>query len=120
MLGTILAVESLMKGDKIMPSQAGRQRPVLAVRATFEESRLAAACLATAYEQAVPVRRRTAPAPRPSTSHDQAGHSRDDPDLALRVIAHVGGRLRDAYDLHALPDARPRGLHSGAPGDGQS
>ncbi len=33
---------------------------------------------------------------------------RDDPDLALRVIAHVGGRLRDAYDLHALPDARAR------------
>ncbi len=33
---------------------------------------------------------------------------RDDPDLALRVIALVGGRLRDAYDLHALPDARAR------------
>ncbi len=33
---------------------------------------------------------------------------RDDPDLALRVLAHVGGRLRDAYDLHALPDARAR------------
>jgi len=33
---------------------------------------------------------------------------RDDPDLALRVIAHVGGRLRDAYDLHALPDASAR------------
>ena len=76
MLGNILAMESLMKGDKITPSQAGRQRPVLAVHTTFEESRLAATCLATAYEQAVPVRRRTATATRPSTSHDQAGHTR--------------------------------------------
>ncbi len=33
---------------------------------------------------------------------------RDDPDLALRVIAHVGGRLRDAYDLLTLPDASAR------------
>jgi len=76
MLGNILAMESLVKGDKITPSHAGRQRPVLAVRATFEESRLAATCLATAYEQAVPVRRRSAAATRSSTSHDQAGHTR--------------------------------------------
>ncbi len=31
---------------------------------------------------------------------------RDDPDLALRVFALVGGRLRDAYGLLTLPDAR--------------
>ncbi len=50
MLGNILAVESLMKEGKITPLRTGRQRPVLAVRATFEESRLAATCLVTAYE----------------------------------------------------------------------
>ncbi len=33
---------------------------------------------------------------------------RVDPDLALRVIALVGGRLREAYDVHTLPDARAR------------
>ncbi len=76
MLGNILAVESLMKRDKITPSRTKRQRPVLAVRATFEESRLAATCLVTAYEQAVPVRRRSATATRPSTSRDQARHTR--------------------------------------------
>lgn len=76
MLGNILAVERLMKEGKIMPSHAGRQRPVLTVRATFEESRLAATCLTTAYEQAVPVRRRSATATHPSTSREQAGHAR--------------------------------------------
>ena len=45
---------------------------------------------------------------------------RDDPDLALRVIALAGGRLREAYGLLTLPDARPRGLHPGAPGHDQS
>ena len=49
MLGNILAVESLMKEDKITPSHVGRQRLVLAVRATFEESRLAATWLATVW-----------------------------------------------------------------------
>jgi len=76
MLGNILAVESLMKRDKITPSPTGRQRPVLAVRATFEESRLAATCLSTAYEQAMPVRRRIATATRPSTSCDHAARPR--------------------------------------------
>ena len=76
MLGNIPAVESLMKGGKITPLRTGRQRPVLMVRATFEESRLAATDLVTAYEQAVPVRRRSATATRPSTSHDQARHTR--------------------------------------------
>jgi len=33
---------------------------------------------------------------------------RDDPDLALRVIALAGGRLREAYGLLTLPDARAR------------
>jgi len=72
MLGNILAVESLMKGDKITPLRTGRQRPVLVVRATFEESRLTATYLATAYEQAVPVRHRIGATPHPSASHDQA------------------------------------------------
>ncbi len=68
MLGNILAVESLMKGGKITPLRTGRQRPVLAVRATFEESRLAAACLVTAYEQVAPVTRRMTTAVHPSAS----------------------------------------------------
>ena len=74
MLGNILAGESLMKGDKITPPRMGRQRPVLMVRATFEESRLAATCLSTAYEQAVPVRRRMPSRARSSMSGVQAGH----------------------------------------------
>jgi len=72
MLGNILAVESLMKRDKITPARTGRQRPVLVVRATFEESRVAGACLATAYEQVMPIRHRIATTPRPSASRDQA------------------------------------------------
>jgi len=75
MLGNIPAVESLMKGDKITPPRTGRQRPVLVVHATFEESRLAATYLATAYEQAVPVRHRSATSARLSTSSAQAGHT---------------------------------------------
>ncbi len=75
MLGNIPAVESLMKGDKITPPRTGRQRPVLMVRATFEESRLAATDLSTAYEQAVPVRHRSATTARLSTSCAQAGHT---------------------------------------------
>ncbi len=75
MLGNILAVESLMKRDKITPLRTGRQRPVLVVRATFEESRLAATYLATAYEQAVPVRRRSATTARVSAGRDQAGRT---------------------------------------------
>jgi len=55
-----------MKGDKITPPHRGRQRPVLVVRTTFEESRLAATCLVTAYEQAMPVTRRTTTGARPS------------------------------------------------------
>ena len=76
MLGNILAVESLMKRDKITPSRTGRQRPVLAVRATFEESRLAATCLVTAYEQAVPVTHRITIAARSSASGDHAARPR--------------------------------------------
>lgn len=72
MLGNILATERLMKGDKIAPARPGRQRPILVVRATFEESRLAATCLAAAYEHAMPVRHRIAATPRPSASRDQA------------------------------------------------
>ena len=68
MLGNLLAVESLMKGGKITPLRTERQRPVLAVRATFEESRLAAACLVTAYEQVAPVTRRMTTAVHPSAS----------------------------------------------------
>ncbi len=51
MLGNILVVESLMKRDKITPSRTGHQRPVLVVHMTFEESRVAGVCLATAYKQ---------------------------------------------------------------------
>ncbi len=76
MLGNILAVESLMKEDKITLSRIGRQRPVLMVRATFEESRLAATCLVTAYEQVVPVTRRMTPAARPSAPCDHAARPR--------------------------------------------
>ncbi len=59
-----------MKGDKITPPYTGRQRPVLVVHTTFEESRLAATCLVTAYEQVVPVTRRTTTGARPSASGD--------------------------------------------------
>ncbi len=72
MLGNILAVESLMKEDKITPSHKGRQRPVLVVRATFEESRLATGCLVTAYEQVAPVTRRMTTAAHPSASRAHA------------------------------------------------
>ena len=76
MLGTISAVESLMKEDKITPPRRGRQRPVLVVHATFEEGRLAATCLVTAYEQAVPVTRRRTTAARSSASCDHAARPR--------------------------------------------
>jgi len=70
-------VESLMKEDKITPSHKGRQHPVLVVRAAFEESRLAATCLVTAYEQVVPVTtRRITSAARPSASHAHAARLR--------------------------------------------
>jgi len=76
MLGNILAAESLMKEDKITPPRRGRQRPVLVIRATFEESRLAATCLVTAYEQAVPVTYRIPIAARSSASCDHAARPR--------------------------------------------
>jgi len=76
MLGNISAVESLMKEDKITSPRRGRQRPVLVVRATFEEARLAATCLVTAYEQAVPVMRRRTTAARSSASGDHAARPR--------------------------------------------
>jgi len=75
MLGNILAVESLMKEDEITPPRM-RQRPVLVVRATFEENRLAATCLVTAYEQAVPVTHRIPIAARSSASCDHAARPR--------------------------------------------
>lgn len=48
-----------------------RTRGVIAVRVTFEAHRLAATYLATAYEQAVPLRRRGATAP-PAAAHSRA------------------------------------------------
>jgi hypothetical protein len=65
-----------MKEGKITPLRTGRQRPVLAVRATFEESRLAATCLVTAYEQVAPVTRRMTPAACPSASCAHAARPR--------------------------------------------
>ncbi len=41
------------------------------------------------------------------------------PTVALRALTAACRRVQDAYDLCALPDARPRGLHPRAPDDGQ-
>jgi len=76
MLGNILAAESFMREDEITPLRMGRQRPVLVVRATFEENRLAATCLATAYEQVVPVTHRITTAARSSASCAHAARPR--------------------------------------------
>ncbi len=64
-----------MKEDKTTPPRTGCQRPVLVVHVTFEESRLAATYLTTAYEQAMPVRHRSATSARLSTLSAQAGHT---------------------------------------------
>jgi len=61
-----------MKEDKTAPPRRRRQRPIPVVRATFEESRLAATSLVTAYEQVVPVMRRRITAARPSAACEHA------------------------------------------------
>lgn len=59
MLGNFSAEETLMTGDESAPLRPRRNCLPLAVRVTFEESRLAAHCLATAYDQIMPLRRRS-------------------------------------------------------------
>lgn len=54
MLGNFSAEERLKEHDK----SASQKRAVIAICVSFEESRLAATCLATAYEQIMPLRRR--------------------------------------------------------------
>lgn len=60
MVGNCAAVEGPSQKDEHTPLRPGRQGRVSAVRVTFEANRLAATCLATAYEQALPLRRRSA------------------------------------------------------------
>jgi hypothetical protein len=58
------AAESPLHTDDQTPR---RTRGVIAVRVTFEVHRLAATYLATAYEQVVPLRRRSTAAPPAAT-----------------------------------------------------
>jgi len=60
-----------MKGDESAPLRSRRDRPPLTVRVTFEESRLAARCLATAYDQILPLRRPISATGRTSPAQDQ-------------------------------------------------
>lgn len=66
MLGNISTTQrpgqTPMQEGKTTPIRTRPARRGIAVRVTFEENRLAAACLATAYERVVPVRRRNATA----------------------------------------------------------
>jgi hypothetical protein len=56
------------------------EREVVRMRVTFEGSRVGAVCLADAYEQVVPIHRRSAAAqerqPLPARSQRQVGGSR--------------------------------------------
>jgi len=62
-----------MNKGPVKGSSPRRGRAPLAVRVSFEESRVAAACLATAYEQVVPrPRGSVARAARPLAGQDQA------------------------------------------------
>jgi hypothetical protein len=71
MLGNISTAErpgqTLIKEGKTAPIRARPARRGIAIRVTFEENRLAAAYLATAYEQVVPLRRRSSATARPSS-----------------------------------------------------
>ena len=62
-LGNISAVErpgeELVEKEGTGPRPARRECRVLAVRVSFEANRLAASYLATAYEQVLPLRRRS-------------------------------------------------------------
>jgi len=62
-----------MNETDLLALHSRRARAALAVRVSFEESRLAATCLATAYEQILPQRGRcvTSAAP-PSAAQDHA------------------------------------------------
>jgi len=73
MLGNFSAAETLMTGDESAPLRPRRNCPPLTVRVTFEESRLAARCLATAYDQIMPLRRRSNAAGRLVPTQDQPG-----------------------------------------------
>ena len=77
MLGNFSGVERLMNEGEMRPLRPRRDRVTLTVHVTFEESRLAASCLATAYEQIMPLRRRAGAvghsAPAPGQSAPRSG-----------------------------------------------
>jgi len=73
MLGNFSGADRLMNEGEMRPPQPRCNRLIVTVRVTFEESRLAASCLTTAYEQVLPRRRRAVGgAARPAAAQDQA------------------------------------------------
>jgi hypothetical protein len=80
MLGNISTVEMPLYKEDDTPGPPRRECGALPVRVTFEVHRLAATYLATAYEQAVPFRRRgmrvpmaAAPTPADQRPAERAG-----------------------------------------------
>jgi len=62
-----------MNEGEMRPPRPRCNRMIVTVRVTFEESRLAASCLATAYEQVLPGRHRAVGGPAHSpAAQDQA------------------------------------------------
>lgn len=73
MLGNILEAQRRMNEGVLGALSPRRARATLAIRVSFEESRLAASCLATAYEQVLPGRHRAVGGPAHTrVAQDQA------------------------------------------------
>jgi len=64
---------TLIKERETAPIRTRSARRGIVVRVTFEENRLAAAYLTTAYEQVVPMRCRSGVTARPSSRGGQTG-----------------------------------------------
>ncbi len=72
MLGNISEAQRRMNEGVLGATSPRRVRATLAIRVSFEESRLAASCLTTAYEQVLPRRRRAVGgAACPAAAQDQ-------------------------------------------------